>query len=67
MTNIEARIKINKCLENNLWGCGEFTEAFVYARDQLRFIDFLSTVIPPNEMEQYISMYNSNGEKAICK
>ena len=34
---------------------------------ELRFIDFLSTVIPPNEMEQYINMYNSNGEKAICK
>ena len=61
MTNVEARVMINKCLESNSWGCGEFTEALVYARDQLRFIDFLFDVIQPNEMEQYISMYNSKG------
>ena len=61
MTRVEATIK--EYLEKNNWGCGEYTEAFVVALNELAFLNFLYNVIPPNEMEQYITMYNSKGEK----
>lgn len=32
----------------------------------MKFLNFLSNVIPPNEMEKYIDMYNCSSDKNNC-
>lgn len=55
MTTTETRKEIKEYLEKTRWGFAQ-TET-----EKLNFLAFLYNVIPPNEMEQYISMYNSSG------
>lgn len=32
----------------------------------MKFLNFLANVIPPNEMEKYIDMYNCSNDKNNC-
>ena len=57
MTKTETRKEINEYLEKTRFGFAQ-TDT-----EKLNFLTFLYNVIPPNEMEQYISMYISKGGK----
>ena len=59
MNRLEKCIGSLKCMRDYSDPYEVDADAIDYAIESLNFLEFLSNVIQPNEMEHYVNMYNS--------